>query len=130
MYASSIHLICANIDNEYRSSRSQMFFKVAILKNSAIFTEKYLYWSLFSINLQARPEGLQRYKKETPIQLFFCEYCKVFKNSFFYITSPAAASLSTFVIATIFKRTSFLNFVQFYFQLLVYPFLLVYIVNF
>ena len=35
-----------------RSTRSQMFFKIGILKNFAIITGKLLYWSLFLIKLQ------------------------------------------------------------------------------
>ena len=34
-----------------RSSRLQMFFKIGVLKNFAIFTEKHLCWSLFLIKL-------------------------------------------------------------------------------
>ena len=45
-----------------RSSRSKMFFTIAVLKNFAIFTGKHLCWSLFLIKFQAkRPEGLQLY---------------------------------------------------------------------
>ena len=46
-----------------RSSRWHMFFKILkyVLKNSAILTGKHLCWS----------------------QLFSCEYCKIFMNSFF-----------------------------------------------
>ena len=39
--------------NRCRSSRSQMFFKISILKNFPMFTGKHLYWSLFLIKLQA-----------------------------------------------------------------------------
>ena len=35
-------------------------------------------------------EGLQRYEKETPTQVFSCEYCKIFNNSCFYGTNPVA----------------------------------------
>ena len=41
------------IKNRCRSSRSQMFFKISVLKNFAIFTGKHLRWSLFLIKLQA-----------------------------------------------------------------------------
>ena len=34
-----------------RSSCSQMIFKIGVLKNFAIFTEKYLCWTLFLIKL-------------------------------------------------------------------------------
>ena len=36
-----------------------MFFKMGVLKNFAIFTEKRLYWSLFCIKLQVRIPSLQ-----------------------------------------------------------------------
>ena len=36
-----------------RSSRSQIFFKINVLENFAIFTGKHLRWSLFVIKLQA-----------------------------------------------------------------------------
>ena len=37
----------------FRSSRSQMFFKIGVLKNFANFTVKHLCWSIFFIKLQA-----------------------------------------------------------------------------
>ena len=42
-----------NIDSSCRSSRSQMFFNIVVLKNFAIFSGKHLRWSLFLIKLQA-----------------------------------------------------------------------------
>ena len=30
--------------------------------------------------------------EETPTRMFFCEYCEIFKNSFFYRTRLVAAS--------------------------------------
>ena len=41
------------IKNRYRSSRSQMFFKIGIIKHFAMFTWKHLCWSPFLIKLQA-----------------------------------------------------------------------------
>ena len=35
------------------SSRSQMFFKIGVLKNFTLFTRKHLYWSLILIKLHA-----------------------------------------------------------------------------
>ena len=32
------------------------------------------------------------YEKETPTQVFFCKYCKIFKNSSFCRIDPVAAS--------------------------------------
>ena len=38
-------------------------------------------WSLFLKS--CRPSGLQLYLKETPAQVFSCEYCQIFKNTYF-----------------------------------------------
>ena len=58
------------IKNRCRSSRSQMFFKIGVLKKFAMFTGKHLCWSLFLRKLQA---GLQ---------VFSCEYYKIAKTRF------------------------------------------------
>ena len=69
-----------NSEATYRSSRSQMFFKIGVLKYFESFTEKYMCWSLFLINLHGcRPAVLL---KETPTQLFSYEICEIFKNTF------------------------------------------------
>ena len=36
----------------------------------------------FKKKVAGRPEGLQLYYKETPAQVFSCEYCKIFKTNF------------------------------------------------
>ena len=65
----------------HRGSRSHMFFKIGVLINFAIFTGKHRRWTLFLIKLQFfRPATLS---KETPTQVFSCEYCDIFKNSSF-----------------------------------------------
>ena len=56
------------IKRDYRSSHSQMLFKISVLKYFANFTEKHLCWSLF-FNKVAVP-GLQFYQKDTPTQVF------------------------------------------------------------
>ena len=66
-----------------RSSRSQMFFKIDVLKNFSIFTGKHLCWSLFFIKLFI--------KEESPTQAFSCEYCEILMNRFFYRTPSVAA---------------------------------------
>ena len=58
------------------SSQSQVYFKTGDLGNSAIFTRKYLCWSLFSA------------------QVFSCEYCEVLKNNFCHRTPVAAFDLT------------------------------------
>ena len=73
-----------------KSSRWQMFSKTGVLMNSLIFTRKYVLESLFN-----KVTGLMAcnfIKKETPTQVFSCEYHKMFENSFFYGTPPVAAS--------------------------------------
>ena len=69
-----------------RSIRSQIFFKLGVLKNFGNFTRKHLSWSLFLI------KRLQLYEKETPTQVFSCEITEIFKNTFFYGTPQVAAS--------------------------------------
>ena len=49
-----------------------MFFKTGVLKNFANFTGKQLCWSFF----------LRKLLTETPTQLFSCEICNIFKNTF------------------------------------------------
>ena len=56
---------CALLITPMNWRNSQMFFKIAVLKNLL--------------------KGLQLYWKETPTQVFSCEYCKIFKNVFFFI---------------------------------------------
>ena len=57
-----------------------MFFKTGVFKNFAIFTAPELK-PLFN-----KVSGLKAcflFKKETPTQVFFWEYCEIFKNAFF-----------------------------------------------
>ena len=53
-----------------------MFFKIDFLKNFAIFTGKHVLESFDKV------AGLEAYK-ETPTQVFSCEYCKILMNTFF-----------------------------------------------
>ena len=71
-----------------------MFFKIPVLKNFAIFPGKHLCWSFFLIKF--RPRGLQFYYKEDSTQLFSCEYCENFKNTYFEEHLPMAASVISF----------------------------------
>ena len=83
----------------FRSSHSQMFFKIDVLKNFANFTGKHLCWSLFSIQLQAlRPASLLKrdfnmFDSNVMTYMFSCEICEIFKIIFFYRTPPVAASI-------------------------------------
>ena len=53
-----------------RSSRSQLLFRIGVLRNFVIFTGKHLCWSLFD-------------KVESILQHISRGYCEIFKNSFF-----------------------------------------------
>ena len=75
----------------YRSSHQSCSIKIAVLKNFAILVGKHLYRSLFlikllAIKLQAWRSAtflMQLFKKETPTKVFSCEYCEIFKNTYF-----------------------------------------------
>ena len=59
-----------------KSSRSQLFFKISVLKSFVNFTEKYLYWSLFIIKLRVFKRFLVKSAKflRTP---FLKEYLRL-----------------------------------------------------
>ena len=61
------------------------FFKIGVIKNFAIFTGKHLCWSHLLTKLQ--PHYI-----EIATQLFFCEFWKIFKSSFFNLTPMMAPS--------------------------------------
>ena len=73
-----------------RSSHLQMFFKIGILKNFAIFPGKHLCWSLFLIKLQAwRPAPSL---KRDSNRIAFLWILQNFQGHFFYRT-PTVATL-------------------------------------
>ena len=64
----------------FRSNRSHMFFKIGVLKNFAIFTEKKKpCGSLILINLQLQKLGHRCFAKfrRTPQGDFFCVYSEL-----------------------------------------------------
>ena len=76
-----------------RSTRPEVFCIKGALKNFAKFTGKHLCQSpLF--NKVAGPQACNFTKKETLEQVFSCEFCEIFKNTFFYRTPSVAASVS------------------------------------
>ena len=64
-----------------RSSRPNVICKKGVLKNFSKFTGKHLFWSLFFA-------GLRLSKKETLAQVFSCQFCEFYKNTFFYGIPP------------------------------------------
>ena len=65
-----------------RSSRPEVFCKKRVLRYFIKFTGKYLCQSLFFTKV-----------KETPAQVFSCEFCEISKNTFSYRTSLVVASV-------------------------------------
>ena len=57
-----------------------MLCKKAALKSFIIFTGKQLCWNLFR-------------EKETPTQVTSCEYCEIYKDTYFEEHLPRAASV-------------------------------------
>ena len=76
-------LACQNWQTKIdRSSRSQIFFKIGVLKNFAKFTRKQPCWSLFLITLQAwKPATLLKGDSNTGVFLWIW---RIFKKSCFY----------------------------------------------
>ena len=76
--------------------------KKAVLKNFAIFTVKQLF--------------LQVYRKETLRQMFSCEYCEIYKNTYFEEYLRAAA----FILSHFHTRTKLFGFLMDFLFLLYY----------
>ena len=75
---------------KYRSSRRRCFVRKGVLRNFAKFTGKHMCQSLFYNKVaDLRPATI---KKDTLAQVFFCEFCKISKNTFFTEHLWAAAS--------------------------------------
>ena len=66
-----------------RSSRSVVFCKKGVLKNFAKFTGKHLCQSLFFNKVVGGTCSF--IEKKTLAQVFPCEFCKIFKHTFFII---------------------------------------------
>ena len=78
----------------YKSSRSQMFFKIGVFKNFKIFTGKHLCWSLFLIMFQA--STLQVFKKRLQHRGFPVKFAK-FLEHLFWRTSAGDCFSITFL---------------------------------
>ena len=63
-----------------------MFCDKGAFQNFVKFTGKHLCWGLFLNKVAGlRPATLL---EETPTQVFSCEFCEIFKNTFSYETPP------------------------------------------
>ena len=74
-----------------RNSRPEVFCKEGVLRNFTKFTGKHLCQRLF-FNKVAGLRSATLLKKSLWHRCFFCEFCKISKNTFFYRTRPVAAS--------------------------------------
>ena len=75
----------------FKTSCSQIIFKIDVLKKLAMFTGKHMCWSYFWYSCRAG--GLQLYWKEIKTPVLSCEYCKIFKNTYFEEHLRMAASV-------------------------------------
>ena len=67
---------------KFRSSLSQMSFKIEVFKNFAIFTRKHLCWSLFVTKLSAYKPATNLLKRDSNTSIFLLILLN-FKNSLF-----------------------------------------------
>ena len=85
---------------------SECFMKKFGLKNFAKFAGKHLCQGLFfnsvypssSSNLKNK-ESLRLYRNRDLVQVFYCEFCEIFKNSFF--KEHLRAAISTLNLTTL-----------------------------
>ena len=70
----------------FRSSRSQVFFKIVVLKNFTNSTRKHLRWSLFSVKNSIE----NSIKKKLRHRCFPVKFANILRTPFFYKTSPMA----------------------------------------
>ena len=77
---------------DFRCSHRRCSIKKRIFRNFTTFTGKHLRQSLFFNKVAGlRPKTCNFIKKETLAQVFYCEFCEIFKNTFSYRTPPVAA---------------------------------------
>ena len=65
----------------FRSNRPEVFYKKGVLRNFAKFTGKHLCQSLFFNKVAGT--ACNFIKKETLAQVFSCQFCEIFNNTFF-----------------------------------------------
>ena len=85
-YISMVNFKISLVENQclpFRSSRSQMFFKVGVLKSYAIFTGKHLRWSLFLIKFKSFRPAWNFIKKKLEHRYFPVNIAKILRTAFF-----------------------------------------------
>ena len=91
--------IIAKWINLFQKQSPDIFCKKGVLRNFAKFTGKHLYQSL-------QPKACNFIKKETLAQMFSCEFCEIFKNTFFAKYLRTSASISLWSIKKHFLRAN------------------------
>ena len=95
-----------NSRRKYRGTHAEVFCNKGVLRNFAKFTGKHLCESLVFNKVaglrptllkkrlwhRCFPEAFNFTKKETLALVFFCEFCEISKNTFYYRTLLVAAS--------------------------------------
>ena len=121
---------------QLRSSHSQMFFKIGVLKNVANFTGKHQCWSFFLIKLFQRlqhrcfPVKFATFLKNTifyrtpmvaasgNFKAKICLYYQCFDNSFFFTyshNSKLCLKSDSCIMETFWKFFSFVHYGSFFF---------------
>ena len=78
------HMRITTTFNMNKSSHSQMFFKIAVLKNFVIFTGKYLCWSLFLTKFKVSSlKACNVIKKRLQHRCFPVNIVKLLRTAFF-----------------------------------------------
>ena len=87
-----VHLfIIARSSHSHKEQKeSQFFFPVFFRHSDWIWKDINMERYLYSVRMQE--EGLHLRWKETPTQVLTCEYCKIFKNSFFCRTPEVVSN--------------------------------------
>ena len=94
-------LLAKDIRNN-RSSHQRCSMYKGVFRNFAKFTVTHLCHSLFFNKVaDLRPATLL--KKKALAQMFSCEFCEIFKNTFSYRTPPVAASGTTLSTSSLAK---------------------------
>ena len=87
------------LSKKSRSSHWGCAIKKGVLKNFTKFTGKQLCGSLFLSKVAGlRAKACNFIEKETPTQMFSCEICEIFENTFFYRTTPGDCFLKSLTV--------------------------------
>ena len=79
-------MLIKKVKDNIEKQAPEVFYKKTTFKHFAKVTRIHLCWSLFLIKLQT--EDCNFIKKEILAQVFSFEFCKIFKYTIFYRTTP------------------------------------------